>query len=65
MNGLNGIAKCAGKLRHLEAGIGRISTAVVEEITYVMRLEYLDQTFVFTAVLLQAFQLVAAGAERA
>ena len=63
MNGLDRITQCIGQLRHLQAGVGRIAAAVIKEITDVMCLEYLDQAFIFTPVLLEAFQFVAAGAE--
>ena len=65
MDRLNGISHGLGYLRHLEAGIGRIATAVVKEITNVMRAKYVEQAFVLGAVFLDALQLVAAGAERA
>ena len=42
-----------------------IIAAVVEEVTDVVGAEYLDQSFVLGAILLDAFELVAGGAESA
>ena len=49
-----------GELRHLEAGVGRVVAAVVEEVADVVRLEHLDQALVLRAVVLEPLQLVAA-----
>ena len=53
------------QLTDLEAGIGRIAATVVEEKSDVVRLEYRDQPFVFTAIGFQRLELVAARAEGA
>jgi hypothetical protein len=45
-------------------GVLRVAAAVVEEITDVVRAKDLDQTLVFGAVLVEALELVATGAER-
>ena len=45
------------------AGIGGITTAVIEEITDVVGLEDLDQPFIFRLVLFQTLQLVTTGPE--
>ena len=63
MYGLYRIAFCSGKLRDLKAGIGRIATAVVEEITDVVRLEDFDESFIFGCTLSKALEFVAAGTE--
>src|SRR5574343_788114 len=59
----NGVAHLLGNLRHLPGGIHGIVAAVVEEVTDIVRLEYLDQALVLGLVLLKALQLVAAGTE--
>jgi len=51
------------ELRHLVGRVLRVTAAVVEEIADVMCLEYGNQPLVFGPVLLDAFQLVAAGAK--
>src|SRR5690606_26686693 len=51
------------QLGNLQAGVCRIAAAVIEEVTNIMGLEYVDQTLVFSAVGFQAFQLVTARAE--
>ena len=51
-------------LRYLLAGVGRVPAAVVEEVADIVRLEDLDQSLVFRAIFIDAFELVAAGAER-
>src|SRR5690606_34603288 len=53
------------ELRHLVCRVLRVATAVIEEIADVVGFEYVQQTLVFSAALVQSFQLVAAGAERA
>ncbi len=50
-------------MRDLVRGVLRITTAVVEEITDVMRLENLDKTLVFSAILVETLQLITAGTE--
>ncbi len=62
---LDRIAQRLGQLRHLQAGVGGIAAAVVEEVADVVRLEDLDQALVLGAVLLEALELVAARPERA
>ena len=59
------IAQSLRDLRHLEAGVGRVVAAVVEEVADVVRAEHLDQPLVLRAILLEALELVAARAERA
>ena len=59
------IAHLGGDARDLEAGVGGIVAAVVEEVADVVRLEHLDQALVLVAALLDALELVAAGAEGA
>ncbi len=46
------------------AGIGRVTTTVVEEIADVVSLENFDQTLILAATLFQSLELVAARAER-
>ena len=59
------IAERLRDLRHLEAGVGGVVAAVVEEVADVVRAEHLDQALVLRAALLEALELVAARAERA
>ena len=47
------------------AGVGRVAAAVIEEITDVVRLEYLDQALVLGLVFRKTLQFIAAGTERA
>ena len=65
MNGLQGVAHGLAELGDLEAGVGGVPAAVVEEIADIVGLEDLDQALVFGPVVLQAFQLVTAGAKGA
>ena len=65
MNRLDRVTGCLGELRYLQAGIGRVTTAVVEEVTDVVCCEDLDEAVILTLVGLQALHLVAAGAEGA
>ena len=53
VDGLHRIAHAFGQLRDLEAGVGGIAAAVVEEVADVVRLEHLDQALVFALVLFQ------------
>ena len=62
---VSGIAQLLGELRDLEAGVGRVAAAVVEEVADVVRLEDLDQALVLGGVVLVLLQLVARRAERA
>ena len=59
------IAHAFRELRHLETGIGRVVAAVVEKVADVVRAEDFDQPFVLGAILVEARELIAAGAERA
>src|SRR5262249_36894305 len=59
------IAELLADLRDLPRGVGGVVAAVVEEITYIVGAEYLDQPLVVRAVLLDALELVAARAEGA
>ena len=63
MDGLNRVAHALGQLGNLQAGIGGITTAVVEEVTDVVRAEDFNQALVFGSIGFQAFELVAAGAD--
>ncbi len=65
VDGLDRVAHGLGELRHLEAGVGGVAAAVVEEVADVVRLEHLDQALVLGAAFLQTLQLEAAGTERA
>jgi hypothetical protein len=65
VDGLQWIAERLRQLAHLEAGVGRVAAAVVEEVADVVRLEDLDQALVFAPVLFQRLELVPAGAEGA
>ena len=65
VDGLQRIAERLRQLAHLEAGVGRIAAAVVEEVADAVRLEDLDQALVLAPVLLERLELVAAGAEGA
>ncbi len=65
VDGLDRVAHGLGELRDLEAGVGGVAAAVVEEVADVVGLEDLDQALVLALVLLQALELVAAGAEGA
>ncbi len=58
------IAQQLRDLRHLVGGVRGIVSAVVEEVTDVVRPEHLDQPLVLGAALLGALQLVAARSER-
>ena len=51
-------------LGYLLAGVSRVPAAVVEEVADIVRLENLDQSLVFRTIFIDAFELVAAGAER-
>ena len=62
---LDRIAHRLRQLAHLEAGVGRIAAAVVEEVADVVRSEHLDQPLVLAPVRVERLQLVAARAERA
>ena len=53
------------ELRDLQARVGRVAAAVVEEVADVVRLEHLDQPLVLRRVVLELLQLVARRAERA
>ena len=59
------VAELLADLRHLVRGVHRVAAAVVEEVADVVRLEDLDQPLVLGAVLVEALELVARGAERA
>src|SRR5471032_2974731 len=59
------IAHLLAQLRHLEARVGGIVAAVVEEVADVVRPEDLDEALVLEAALLHALELVARGAEGA
>jgi hypothetical protein len=61
----DGIPELLADLGHLQRGVHGIVAAVVEEVPDVMRAEHFDQAFVFGAVLVQALQLEARGAEGA
>ena len=65
MNSLDRVAGGARQLRYLEAGVGGVTTAVVEEVADIMGLEHLDQPLVLGSVFFEALQLVAAGTESA
>src|SRR5262245_8992309 len=59
------IAEVGRDLRDLETGIRRVATAVIEEVTNMVRLEDLQQSVIRRAIVLKAWQLVARGAEGA
>ena len=63
VDGLDRVAHGLGQLGDLQAGIGAVAATVVEEVTDVVGLEHLDQTLVLGTVVLDALELVAAGAE--
>jgi hypothetical protein len=65
VDGLDRVAHGFGQLGHLEAGVGRIAAAVVEEVADVVGLEDFDQALVFALVGFQALHLEAAGTEGA
>ncbi len=65
VDGLDRIAQLLAQLAHLEAGVGGVAAAVVEEVADVVGLEHLDQALVLGLVLVEALELVAAGAEGA
>jgi hypothetical protein len=58
------IAELLRDLRDLEAGVGGIVAAVVEEIADVVRAEDIDQALVLRAVFLEPLELVATGRYR-
>ena len=43
VNGLDGVTHLFGQLRYLEAGVGRVTPAVVEEIADIVGLEHFDE----------------------
>ena len=49
VDGLHRVAQLLGQLRDLEAGVGRVAAAVVEEVADVVRLEDFDQALVLRA----------------
>ncbi len=59
------VAELIADLGHLVSGVHGIVAAVVEEVADVVRLEYFDEALVLGAVLLEALELVARGAESA
>ena len=59
------VAELIADLRHLVSGVHRVVAAVVEEVADVVRLEDLDEALVLGAILLEALELVARGAEGA
>ncbi len=63
MDGLQGIAHFFRELGHFQAGVCRVTTSVVEEIADIVCFEHRDQALVFSPILLEATQLVAAGPE--
>ena len=65
MDGLQRVAHRGAQLADLEAGVGRVAAAVVEEVADVVGLEDLDQALVLAPMRLQRLELVAARAERA
>ncbi len=65
VDGLDRIAHGLGELGDLVAGVGGVAAAIVEEVADVVGLEDLDQALVLALVVLQALELVAAGAEAA
>src|SRR5204863_976256 len=60
-----GVTELLSDLRDFPGGVRGIVAAVVEEVADVVGPEYLDQPLVLRPVLIDAFQLVAARAERA
>ena len=54
-----------GELRDLEAGVGGVAAAVVEEVADVVGLEDLDEPLVLAAAVFEALELVAARPEGA
>ena len=60
VDGLNISAHGFGKLGNFQTGISRVTATVIKEVADIMCIEDLDQTFVFTAVFFQTFELVAA-----
>src|SRR5690606_8584991 len=65
VDGADRVAHGLGELRDLQARIGRVAAAVVEEVADVVGAEHLDQALVLGAVLVDALELVAARAEGA
>jgi hypothetical protein len=65
VDGLQRVPRSLAQLRDFKASVGRIAAAVVKEIADVVRLEDFNQPFILRPVFLQAFELVAAGAEGA
>ncbi len=65
MDGRQGVAHRLRELGDLEAGIGAVAAAIVEEVADVVSLEHFDQAFVFGAVRLDRLELVATGAKSA
>src|SRR5210317_1827347 len=63
MDSLQRVAHGLAELRYLEACVGGVTTTVVEEVANIVRLEDLNEALILRPVLLQAFQLVAAGTE--
>ena len=61
---LHRIAQRLAELADLQAGVGAVAAPVVEERADVVRAKDLDQTLVLRAVLVEALELVTAGAER-
>src|SRR5690606_33445577 len=60
---LDGITHLLCKHRDLQAGVGGIAAAVVEEIADIVRLEDLDQPLVFPRIVFKLLQFVPSRAE--
>ena len=65
MDGLNRKAGRFRQLRYFEAGVGRVATAVVEEIANIMSSENGNQSFVLRTAFLKTFEFVATRAKSA
>ncbi len=63
VDGLDRVAQRLGQLGDLQARVGGVAAAVIEEVADIVGLEDFNQALILGAVGFQAFQLVAAGAE--
>jgi hypothetical protein len=63
VDSLQRVAHGLTQLGDLEAGIGGVPATVVEEVTDIVSLEYLDEALVLRPVFLQALEFETAGSE--